>query len=102
MATKFSAQKLTTGSDHSRMISRGISRYEVRGLERDKPLVRQLAARLAASDTEAQTLRADLASKLATAPQPRGGIYAALRRSPMVGADLDLNRDEAADRDPGL
>jgi len=84
------------------MPAHGISRYEVRGLERDKPLVRQLAARLAASDAEAQGLRADLASKLAAPPQSRGGIYAALRRSPMVGADLDLNRDKAADRDPGL
>jgi hypothetical protein len=102
MATKPSARTLSTGLDHDRTTARDISRYEVRGLERDKPLVRQLAARLAASDPEAQGLRAALASKLAIQPESRVGIYAALRRSPMVGADLDLRRDEATDRDPGL
>jgi hypothetical protein len=103
MPTKSSTQKVTDRSDQNRTAARDISRYEVRGLERDKALVRRLAARLAASDTGAQSLRADLASKLATPPpQSRGGIYSALRRSPMVGADLDLNREKAADRDPGL
>lgn len=102
MATKSSARTLRAGPGNGRTAARGISRYEVRGLESDKPLVRQLAARLAASDTDARSLREELISKLGTPPPSRGGVYAALRRSPLVGGELDLNRDVAADRDPGL
>jgi hypothetical protein len=32
-------------------------------------------------------------------PPTRGGIWAALRRSPAVGADLDLTRETVPERD---
>lgn len=35
-------------------------------------------------------------------PRRVGGILAALRRSPLVGADLDLVREETSGRDAGL
>ncbi|HEY1933670.1 MAG TPA: hypothetical protein VGG99_16785 [Acetobacteraceae bacterium] len=80
----------------------GLVRFEVRGLDRDKPLVRRLAERLLHDDPEAQALRSDLANKLGTSVAERGGIYAALRRSPLVGAEFDLTRDVATDRDVSL
>ncbi|MBF0335174.1 MAG: hypothetical protein HQL40_16245 [Alphaproteobacteria bacterium] len=46
---------------------------------------------LAEEDPEATRLRA-AASQVASEPPKKGGILAALRRSPMVGADLDLTR----------
>jgi hypothetical protein len=70
----------------------GISRYEVRGLEADKELVRALAKKLAARDEGATKLRNEMAEKLAGKRAKRGGIFAALRRSPLVGADIDLER----------
>ncbi|HEY2619256.1 MAG TPA: hypothetical protein VGI78_18080 [Acetobacteraceae bacterium] len=71
---------------------RGISRYEVRGLDSDKPLVRQTAARLAANDPGARRLGAELMREVAGARPAPGGIFAALRRSPMVGVELELER----------
>ncbi len=93
------AQRRAIAAYRHRLAAQGISRFEVRGLDRDKPLLRQLAARLAADDTEAERLRAVLARDMA-APEPaRGGILAALRRSPLVGAGLDLRREATTGRD---
>jgi hypothetical protein len=76
-----------------------MARYEVRGLKADKELVRKLAKRLAANDTDAQRLRAEMAQWSASAEPRRGGVWAALRGSPAVGADLDLTREIVAERD---
>ncbi|MBW4093123.1 MAG: hypothetical protein HIU82_18790 [Proteobacteria bacterium] len=93
------AQRRAIAAYRHRLAARGISRFEVRSLDRDKPLLRRLAARLAADDAEAERLRAELARDVA-APEPaRGGILAALRRSPLVGAGLDLRREPTAGRD---
>jgi hypothetical protein len=80
------------------MAERGMARYEVRGLEADKELVRRLAKRLADNDTDAQRLRAEVARGVGTGEPRRGGIWAALRWSPAVGADLDLTREIVAER----
>lgn len=98
-ATKLSAQKRAVANYRRRLAEQGVARYEVRGLDRDKSLVRRLAERLSANDAEAQTLRSDLATRLRAPDEARGTLYAALRRSPLVGADLDLSRDAAVDRD---
>lgn len=81
-----------------RMRQRGMARFEVVGLEDDRELVRTVARRLAEAGPEADRLRADVNRTLA-GPSPRkGGILAALRRSPLVGADLDLTRAREAGR----
>lgn len=69
-----------------------MARFEVVGLAADRDLVRALAKRLAENDPEAAEIRASVGSKIAPDASKKGGIYAALRRSPLVGADLNLNR----------
>ncbi|MBF0372749.1 MAG: hypothetical protein HQL39_04945 [Alphaproteobacteria bacterium] len=76
----------------SRLGERGMARFEVLGLDSDRTLIRSLARRLAEDGPEAQRLRAVVSQTIADEPPKRGGILAALRRSPMVGADLDLAR----------
>jgi hypothetical protein len=71
-------------------------------LEQDKQLVRRLAQRLAANDAKAEQLRADITKEISTGASRKGGIYAALRRSPAVGADLDLSREVVPEREVEL
>lgn len=97
------SQRRAIDAHRRRLAERGLGRFEVRGLETDKELIRGIARRLAANDEEAGALRADLAGRIGAAEPPRvGGILAALRRSPLVGAELDLSREETPGRDPGL
>lgn len=97
------AQRRASEAHRRRLAARGVGRFEVRGLEADKALIRGLAQRLAAGDEAARALRADLARRVAGGAEPPavGGVLAALRRSPLVGADLDLAREETAGRDVG-
>jgi len=96
------SQKRAVANHRQRLAERGISRYEVRGLVKDKELVRKLAKRLAADDASAARLRAEMLKQVADEPPRRGGIWAALRRSPAVGADLDLTREIVPERDIDL
>jgi hypothetical protein len=64
----------------------------VLGLDTDRDLIRALARRLAQQGPEAARLRATVNQAIAGEPPPQGGILAALRRSPLVGADIDLRR----------
>ena len=97
------SQRRAIEAHRQRLAERGLRRFEVRGLEADKELIRGIARRLAAGDAEASALRADLARRVAAGGSPRvGSILAALRRSPLVGADLDLSREETPGRDAGL
>lgn len=75
-------------NDHERLIERGIVRFEVMGLAADRDLIRSLARRLAEEGSEADRFRATVRS-IARKP---GRILDALRRSPLVGADLGLVR----------
>jgi hypothetical protein len=93
------SQKRAVANHRRRLADRGMARYEVRGLKADKELVRKLARRLAANDADAQRLRAEMAQWSASAEPRRGGVWAALRGSPAVGADLDLTREIVAERD---
>ncbi|MGA2349068.1 MAG: hypothetical protein ABSF70_01435 [Terracidiphilus sp.] len=74
-----------------RLSQRGLARFEVLGLSTDRDLIRSLARQLAESSEEAQAIRATV-RHLSSEPQNKGGILAALRRSPLVGADLNLAR----------
>jgi hypothetical protein len=83
-----------------RLKERGLSRFEVLGRHADRELIRSLARMLAEDGPEAQRLRAALARASGT-PPGKGSIVAALRRSPLVGADLDLGREHRGGRDVG-
>ncbi|MEI9987684.1 MAG: hypothetical protein WDN69_33860 [Aliidongia sp.] len=86
------SQKRALKNYRDRLGERGLARFEVLGLDADRALIRSLAKRLAENDPEASQLRAAVATSLAGEPPRKGGILAALRRSPLVGADLDLER----------
>jgi hypothetical protein len=68
-----------------------MARFEVLGLDADRELIRRLAKRLAGNDPESMHIRATVCGAI-LGEQSKGGILNALRRSPLVGADLDLNR----------
>jgi hypothetical protein len=82
----------------ARLGERGLARFEVLGLDRDRALIRALAKKLARNDADAAALRAEVARHVAGTAPPKGGILAALRRSPLVGADLDLRRSKQRGR----
>jgi hypothetical protein len=87
-----SSQKRAIRNYRSRLSKRGMARFEVLGRDSDRDLIRSLARRLAEDSAEASRLRAMVSQSVAGEPPKRGGILAALRRSPLVGADLDLSR----------
>jgi hypothetical protein len=86
----------------SRLGERGLARFEVLGLKSDRELIRGLARRLAGKGLEAETLRAAIAKLSAGEAPQKGGILAALRRSPLVGAELELTRPREEGRDAGV
>ncbi len=82
----------------SRLAKRGMARFEVLGLPADRALIRAVARRLAEGGEDAARLRADVIRSVAPEPRAKGGILAALRRSPLVGAGLALDRPREAGR----
>jgi hypothetical protein len=69
-----------------------LARFEVLGLDSDRDLIRSLARRLADDGPDSARIRATVSQTISGEPPKIGGILAALRRSPLVGADLDLTR----------
>jgi hypothetical protein len=97
------SQKRAVASHRQRLKQRGFARYEVRGLAADKELVRKFAQRLAANDAEAERLRQEMAREVAPQEFRTGkDIWDALRRSPAVGLDLDIEREFTTGRDVEL
>ncbi|MGQ7791533.1 hypothetical protein ACUN0C_03900 [Faunimonas sp. B44] len=86
------SQKRAVQNYRSRLGERGLARFEVLGRASDRDLVRSLARRLAEDTPEASELRAAVSKSIGGEPPKPGGILAALRRSPLVGAELDLSR----------
>ena len=77
---------------------RGLARFEVLGRAADRDLIRSLARQLAEDGPDAQRLRNVVSHSITGEPPKKGGILAALLRSPLVGADLDLTRSREAGR----
>ena len=86
------SQKRAIRNYRSRLGERGLARFEVLGRASDRNLIRSLARRLAEDSAEASRLRAIIDRSVTGEPPKKGGILAALRRSPLVDADLDLTR----------
>jgi hypothetical protein len=82
----------------SRLTERGMARFEVLGLDADRDLIRTLARRLAEDGPDAARVREAISRTIAGEAPSKGGILSALRRSPLVGADLDLGRSAEAGR----
>ena len=92
------SQRRALKNYRSRLAKSGMARFEVLGLDVDRDLIRTLAKRLARNDSEATRIRAVVSRTVSGETRKKGGILAALRRSPLVGADLDLARSRQAGR----
>jgi hypothetical protein len=92
------AQKKALRNYRTRLVKRGMARFEVLGLDADRELIRSLARRLAEGDPDAMRIRATVSRTIGGEPPQKGGILAALRRSPLVGADLDFTRSHVSGR----
>ena len=86
------SQKRALRNYRKRLNQRGLARFEVLGLDADRDLIRSLAKRLTGDGPDASQIRASLRRTIAGEPSRTGGILAALRRSPLVGAELDTSR----------
>jgi len=92
------AAKRALKNYRKRLTQQGLARFEVLGLDADRELIRSLARRLAESGPDSAQVRATLRRTVAGEPPSKGRILNALRRSPLVGADLDLTRPASAAR----
>ncbi len=72
------------------------------GLDGDRDLIRSLARKLADDGPDAADIRAKLSQTISGKPPKTGGILAALRRSPLVEADLDFSRPHVEGRKADL
>ena len=95
------AQRRAIKNYRSRLQKRGVARFEVLGLEADRVLIRSLAKRLAQDDPEANRIRSEIIRSVSDMPK-KGGILAALRRSPLVGSDLKMERSTEVGRKVNL
>jgi len=86
------AQKKAIDKYRKRLSQRGFKRFEVVALESDRELIRSLARHLAEDGPEAEEARTAVKALVGGEPPRPGGILSAFRRSPFVGADLDLSR----------
>ena len=94
-----SARNRAVKNYRSRLSQQGLARFEVIGLHADRELIRKLARRLASGGPEAAQLRVAIGQAAGGEQPKKGGIFAALRRSPLVGADLDLTRPREEGRE---
>ena len=92
------AQKRATRNYRARLAELGIKRFEVMAPESDRELLRTLARRLAEGGPEADRTRSAVRMLVEDDQRKTGGIFAALRCSPLVGEDLDLSRPRAEGR----
>ncbi len=96
------AQRRAVENHRRRLREQGLGRFEVRGLDSDKGLIRAIAKRLAHGDAVSAHLRSQIEATVGPPPDARGGILNALRRSPVVGADLDFTRETTSGREIDL
>ena len=86
------SQKRALKNYRKRLGQRGMARFEVLGLDADRELIRSLAKRLAENGPDATRLRTTVKRTISGEPPKKGGILDALRRSPLVGVELDVTR----------
>ena len=86
----------------ARLSDRGLARFEVLGRDADRDLIRLLARRLAENGPESARLRAAVNDTINGEPPKKCVILAALRRSPLVGADIEIPRRREEGREIDL
>ena len=91
------AQRQAIKNYRRRLKKRGLARFDVLGLNADRALIRSLARKLAHDDPEAKRIRSEV-TRSVSGLMRKGGILAALRRSPLVGANVKTARPFDASR----
>ncbi len=97
-----SSQQRAIQNYRMRLSERGLARFVVVGRDADRSLIRSLARRLAEGGAEASRLRAAVSHSMEGKPPSKDGIGAALRRSPLVGIDLDMTRPREEGRNVAI
>ncbi len=92
------AQKRALRNYRARLTERGMARFEVLGLDADRELIRSIASRLAEGGSDAHRIRTTIDRTIAGEPGKKGGILEALRRSPLVTADIQIKRSTGGRR----
>lgn len=89
---KDTPQKRAIKNYRDRLSHQGLARFEVLGLSKDRELIRSVAKRLSENSPAASQLRAAVRRSIFGDTPTKGGILAALRRSPLVDTELDIVR----------
>lgn len=97
-----SPQKRAVKRFRARLGARGLARFEVVAPEADRALIRSLARKLVEDGPEAKRVRSVVHQSISEDEGRKGGIVEALRRSPLVGANLNLTRSNTRGRDLDL
>ena len=92
------SQKRAIRNYRQRLTDRGMARFEVLGLEIDRPLIRSLAKRLAGHGPDSAKIREAVRRSLSKQSSKKGNILLSLRKSPLVGANLRVTRSTSDDR----
>ena len=96
------AQARAIKNYRKRLNQRGLIRFEVLAWAADRELIRTFAKLLAEGGPDAERIRIAVRRTISGEPPTKGGIFHALRRSPLVGADLDLTREVTPGRTTDL
>ena len=84
------AQTRAIENYRKRLSKRGMARFEVVGLKKDRELIREVARKLTESTPEAEKMRASMRQTIAEKSGTKGGILEILRSWPL--AELNLTR----------
>jgi hypothetical protein len=87
---KETSQSRAIRNYRGRLSEKGMSRFEVLTLDADRELIRSLAKRLAQNDAESERIRSEI-TRSVLGGSKKGGIFAALQRSPMAKSEVDLD-----------
>jgi isopropylmalate/homocitrate/citramalate synthase len=87
------------GRYRRRLAQTGIKRIEVTIPAQDSNLIRDLAQNLRAGGATAARLRDALRAAIAPAANSGSDLVAFFRASPLVGAELEVERDKSTGRD---
>lgn len=93
------SKKSTIHNSRTRPGKHSLVRFAVLGRDSDRNLIRSLARRLAENTPEAIQLRAAINQVIASEAPKKGGILAALLRSPLADANVDFTRSREEGRE---
>ena len=85
-----SAQARAVDNYRKRLTKRGMARFEVLGLKKDRELIREVARKLAESTPEADQIRTSIRQTTSEKASRKGSLLEVLRTWPL--AELNLKR----------